>query len=134
MKYCYTDWDKVFKIPNDRRYCTVVALCIVTQWSMEDSNHWMGLFGRKRNRGMCLESQHKALTSMTQYKAVKGPYTKDNRITIKKFIEKHPEGRYYCLCRGHAFAIVDGVLYDHTEKWRRQITCAYRVYTKEELL
>jgi hypothetical protein len=35
-------------------------------------------------------------------------------ITIKSFLKKHPVGRFVCMSRRHAFAIVNGALIDHT--------------------
>ena len=62
----------------------------------------------------------------TKYKI--GPYSKTNRITLKNFLDKHSEGRFYVCVRGHALAVVDGVIYDYREGLRRQVTWAMRVY------
>lgn len=74
-----------------------------------------------------------ALESFKKFKVVKGEYSNRNRITLNQFVKKHPKGKYYVLHRGHAFAVVDGVVYDHTNGKRRQVTCAYRVYSQKDL-
>ena len=35
-------------------------------------------------------------------------------ITVNKFLQKYSKGRFYCVRRGHAFAVVDGVILDTT--------------------
>lgn len=119
---------------GDRNFCTVVALHVITNRPMEDCAGYMQHFGRRQNTGMSFIEIHRALTSMRLHKVKEGPYSYNNRITINQFLKKHPRGKYYCIVRGHALAIVDGVLYDHTDKPRRQITKAYRIYHKEEIL
>ena len=44
--------------------------------------------------------------------AVKQLATNFDKITLNKLIKKHPKGKLYCLIRGHAFAIVDGIVND----------------------
>lgn len=31
------------------------------------------------------------------------------RVTIRKLIKKYPTGNFFCIERGHAFAVIDGV-------------------------
>ena len=48
-------------------------------------------------------------------------------ITIKSFLKKHPGGRFVCMSRRHAFAIVDGALIDHTNLLiNTRITVAFK--------
>jgi hypothetical protein len=50
---------------------------------------------------------------------------------VKKFIEQNPTGRFICVRRGHAFTIVDGVIYDKVTTTPRQfITTSYLVESK----
>lgn len=119
---------------RERNACTVVALHSVTGNSFDSCFEYMKLFGRKHRKGMLREDWGKALESMASFKVKQGEYSKNNRITVKQFIDKHPEGKYYVASRGHAYAIIDGVLWDHSTMLRRQITCAYRVYSQEDLI
>lgn len=118
---------------GDKNLCTVVALSVVTGNSLADCNKYMLKFGRRFKKGMDMSQINKALESTKHFYFKKGEYSRINRITINQFIKKHPVGVYYCIHRGHAFAIKDGVLYDHTEGGRRQIYAAWRVYTKDEI-
>ena len=44
-------------------------------------------------------------------KLVNPKYKKETGYTVKSFMEQHPTGRYFMIVRGHAVALVDGVLY-----------------------
>lgn len=39
--------------------------------------------------------------------------------TLRRFLLEHPTGKYYCNKRGHAFAIIDGVVSDRTKPGAR---------------
>lgn len=39
-----------------------------------------------------------------------------SRFTVKSFMEKYNKGRYVVIVRGHAFAIVDGVMYGNKQE------------------
>ena len=47
--------------------------------------------------------------------------------TVGSFLEKFNEGTYILQVRGHALAIKDGVLLDHSIKLRRVIKAAFKV-------
>lgn len=122
------------KILKDRNSCTVVALACVTGNTYQSCHNFLSKYGgRKKGKGMLPSEVIKAFTHFKHFKVKKGLYTRQNRITINQFIQKHPKGKFYCCNRNHAFAIIDGVLYDHSDKARRQITLAYRFYSKEDL-
>lgn len=80
-----------------------------------------------------LDELDNVFQSVKKSKVRKGNYSCKNRITIKEFTIKHPNGRCFVVVRGHALAIIDGVVYDHSEKPRRQIQAAWRVYLPEDL-
>ena len=118
---------------GDDNNCTVVTLAIVTGRSYQDCHKYLSKYGRRLRRGMLSKEISEALEAMKTFRVVKGEYGNNNRITLNKFLKKHPKGKYYLCHRGHAFAVVDGVVYDHSNKKRRQITMAYRVYSQEDL-
>ena len=47
-------------------------------------------------------------------KLVNPKYKKETGYTVKSFMEQHPTGRYFMIVRGHAVALVDGVLYGNS--------------------
>lgn len=118
---------------KDKNSCTVVALSCVTGNTYKQCYDYMKRFGRLHGVGMLGSQIKTAFSAMKKFKMVESPYSHTNRITINQFLKKHPVGKFYCCSRGHAFAIIDGVLYDHTLKLRRQITMSYRFYNKEDL-
>ena len=52
---------------------------------------------------------------------------KQHNITLNQFCKRYPKGRFYVLVAGHALAIVDGVIHDHSYKPRRHVIKAYRI-------
>lgn len=120
-------------IYREHNCCTVVALWQATGNSLDQCRDYMSKFGRKSRKGMTKRDWTSALESMKKFKVKKGPYDQRNRITVKKFIDKHPLGTYYVANNSHAFVIKDGLIHDHTVGLRRQITCAYRIYKENEL-
>lgn len=121
------------KRTKDENICTLIALHCVTGVSLEDCNTYLKKFGRTYRRGMLRSEIEESLKNTKKFYFKEGDYSETNRITLKRFIEKHPKGRYYVLVRGHALAIIDGVIFDHCDKPRRQITKAWRCYTQDEV-
>ena len=131
--YKHPEYLSYIQSTKDRNCCTVVALWVVTGNPIQMCAEYMRIHGRVRRKGMVKAEWNKALESMKKFKVKKGVYDQQNRITVGQFIKKHPVGTYYVANNGHAFVIRDGEVIDHTEGYRRQITCAYRVYWKEGL-
>jgi len=51
-----------------------------------------------------------------------------HEVTIGTFCKYHPKGRFYCIVRGHALAIVDGVVQDSgRNRAGRRIYKAYEI-------
>lgn len=118
---------------TDKGPCTVMTWANVFKCSPRDAKEWLIRFGYKSGRGgMTTEQVENAMKAVKKSTVVEGPYTRYNRISLQKFVEKHKEGRYYVLVRGHALAVIDGVVYDHTEKPRREVVRAFRVYLGRE--
>lgn len=131
--YQHPEYLSIKQSLKEHNCCTVVALWVATGKPLRDCFEYMRIHGRKPRKGMTKDAWNKALESMNKFRVKKGPYDQRNRITVGQFIKKHPIGTYYVANNGHAFVIKDGEIYDHTEGLRRQITCAYRVYSKDEL-
>lgn len=109
--------------------CCVVALTVALNSKYDDVHSFLSRNNlRVSKRGMTRDSVLKIPSLFNRVKCRVGPYSDTNRITLSNFIKKHSQGRYFVLVRGHALAVVDGVVYDHTEKLRRQVTWAMRVY------
>lgn len=129
--YTYLPYDKdvvessnKLKEAND---CTVKAFAKVFNTTYERAHkHLKDNCGRKNKKGIV--SREVIPQSLKNTRFAIGPYTRQNRVTLKKFCEEHKEGRFYVSLCGHAVAVIDGVVYDHSDKPRRQVTWAMRVY------
>jgi len=117
-----------YKESND---CCVIAWATVFQCEYAKAHKYLKeVGGRAPHRGMFQKDIQRCFEGVKLHKWVKGPYSASNKISLKKFINKHPEGRFFVVSRGHAFAVVDGVVLDYKEGLRRQVKHAWRVYEK----
>ena len=57
---------------------------------------------------------HPKYQRMGEKKLVNPRYKKETGYTVKSFMEQHPTGRYFMIVRGHAVALVDGILYGNS--------------------
>jgi hypothetical protein len=129
-KYQYTR--KNYKESND---CTVVAFAESFNTTYEKAHFFLKHhIGRKNGRGLYLEEIQKIKTVCQKTKIRFGPYTEQNRTTLKKFCINHPVGRYFVVVRGHALAVINGVVYDgeDTPRLNRQVQFAMRIHVQEE--
>jgi len=77
-----------------------------TQMYMEN------ILGRQKNGyKMNLMGYHPKYAFGKRKKLVNPKYKKETGYTVKSFMEQHPVGRYFIIVKGHALALVDGVLY-----------------------
>lgn len=127
------DHIKSRKSLREHNDCTVMSWANCFDCSYQSAHSWLKKYGRPSRRGMLSTDIEKALKACTKVKVKFGPYTKENKLTLKSFVEKHGKGRYYVLVRGHALCVKDGVIYDHCDKPRRQVTFAARIYLEGEI-
>lgn len=118
---------------KETRDCTVHAWSTCFDEPYEKACAYLSKFGRPKRRGMTMENIKNALNACTKAKVRFGPYSEANRITLENFTKKHPVGRYYICVRGHALCVKDGIVYDHSDKPRRQVTFAARIYLEGEI-
>jgi len=48
-------------------------------------------------------------------------------MTLSTFARKYSRGKFYILVKGHALAVIDGEIVDHTDKPKRRINFAWKV-------
>lgn len=132
----YDQWKDLRKQIKETNDCTVVTMAQVLGIHYIEARKILAeKFGRKKGKGLPYEKCAKFDETMKAegYTVVKGPYSEGNRISLNQFCIKHPKGAYYVRVRGHAIAVVDGVVYDHTHKPKRMVIQAFRVYREGEL-
>lgn len=125
----YPERDKL-KEHND---CTVIAWAECFDSTYENAHAWLKKHGRRHRKGMYEKDIISALNACKKAKIKIGPYNNQNRISLSKFLQAHPKGRYFVCSRGHAYCVKDGVVYDYKEGLRRQVVFAARVYLEGEI-
>jgi hypothetical protein len=136
MELVYNSYHwKVAEAAGDTKFCTVVALANTMDSDYTTCYRYIQkVGGRIKGRGLSHLGVENIFKNMQSTVYVKGPYSRQDSITLNQFCKKHPKGRYYILVRGHALAIIDGDVYDHKLASRRRIIGAWRVYLEEEKL
>ena len=101
-----------------KRNCTVVALAATAGLPYDVAHSIAEAAGRKRNKGFNSAKLLKYFNKKqgtTQFRKIKR-----STITVQKFCKNYPTGRYYVRKRGHAYAIVDGIVIDQTKPKPRE--------------
>jgi len=114
--------DGGMKLSNiqDWNCCTIRSIAIAFKIPFQEAYMIGKKAGRPHGKGFYLDSLMKYLYLHTQYNfnIVK---LKSNGITIRRFLERYPVGKFVCGRRGHAFAIVHGEIQDLAYNTERQI-------------
>lgn len=119
---------------SERLDCTVMAWANCFDCTYHQAHSWLNRFGRKNQKPMLYTDLEKALKACTKSKVKIGPYGREVRgITLNQFLKKHSHGRYYVCFNDHALCVKDGVVYDHSERGRRLVIFAARVYLEGEI-
>jgi len=100
--------------------CTVRSLMNSMNVSYNYAHEILRLAGRKNGKGFYMtEFLHKCMDG----NSLVGYYLKEMhfqnwypgaKMTIRKFVEKYNKGRFIVIRKGHAFAVIDGVIHDST--------------------
>jgi hypothetical protein len=102
---------------KDTDNCTITALATAARLPYEEAYRIGKEAGRKHADGFYLELlMHKAFQL-----GINCVRLAVDRMTIKTFIQNYPVGRFIVNRRGHAFAIINGIVYDHLQNSSRQI-------------
>lgn len=119
----YTNKDTAYTM--DKNSCTVNALAIAAQVPWVVASNALKQAGRRPDRGFVDETAIKA----GKIKGFKFTRVIRKPISLAKFLVKHPLGRFYVGSPRHAFAIVNGKVYDRLAKLgaSRRIVTAYTV-------
>ena len=114
---------------GEKNDCTVIAFAIIFNMSYDDAHlHLKEKCGRKN--GKCLMSMTTIPSSLSGVKYRIRSFSKEdgNQITLERFVKEHPVGKYYVCVRGHALAVVDGVVYDYYHGPKRKVKWVMKVY------
>ena len=96
---------------KDANACSVNALANTTGMPYSVAHEIASAAGRPKGNGWypCLILGH-AKTYGIRHKRIA-----QKSLTLRRFVETYPRGKYYVVSTDHAFAVVDGVVLD----WKR---------------
>ena len=135
------------KMEKDRNYCTVTALSATLGISFDKAyDYARDNWSRERGRGVAtsimlrsfpqavgtdytkkvLSQEISRVKAEQDYKQPDGSI-KTRDMTLSTFTKKFNKGRYYVLVKGHALAVIDGEIVDHTDKPKRRIRYAWKI-------
>lgn len=124
--YPAIDTSKLRDVPRETNDCTVRAFAAAANIPYSEAHAIMAKHGRRFGDGTRHETQIKAYaekggklkaifgnTNGARYRAHREPHVPHEKgITLKTLLDEMPLGRFVCLMRGHAFAIIDRQLAD----------------------
>lgn len=94
---------------NERRDCTVIALAATTGLPYPRCHQALSAVGRKNRRGIPFRKVVQKLAEEVDH-----DFDQVKRSgTLRRFVTEYPQGRFYVTIRGHAFAVLDGVINDN---------------------
>lgn len=103
--------------------CTVVSLAQVLEIPYGEAHGIMRAHGRQHRRGMHMwpvADSYPSVLSMVKGLAI-------DEISLAEFCRAHSVGRYWVEVTGHALAVVNGKILDHSRKVRRRVMRAWKV-------
>ena len=92
---------------NDDNNCTIRAFAIAYCMPYKDAYYMGELAGRPHGKGYWM---HKIMDKAKEfgYDSVE----LETNGSLSAFLKNHHKGRFICVRKGHAFAIIDGKIYD----------------------
>lgn len=101
--YQFSDGGKTEAGFTERNDCAVRAYGIFKNIPYADAHAIFSKLGRKDRKG----TNNRLIFELLGEGA-----KRTDAATLNQLRRKHPTGRIYALIRGHAFAVIDGVVYD----------------------
>lgn len=101
---------------SEHNDCAVIAFSHAMELDYSIVHDIMKKGGRKDRRATYINHVLKVGSNYTNAKTIKGRlityHERTKGQTIQKFLKKNPTGRFVCIRSGHAFAVIDGVVYN----------------------
>ena len=111
----------------ESRDCTVRALSLASNISYPQVHEAWKEVGRKDKHKVYAE---KYIQKVCKILNINAKQVKRHG-TIKKLISQFPQGNLFCLIRGHAFALIDGVSHGE-DNLNKYIEGAWKITKQEE--
>jgi hypothetical protein len=116
---------------KDTNNCSVIALAIAYNIHYKIADEIATNAGRKRNKGFHIHKLMEYIKKETNLKSKK--VRLKNKITIRRFLEQNPIGRFIVVRNDHAFAVICGEIHDMVEEntERQMVYEAYETFSLE---
>ena len=131
MNLTTNDGGRLGSLPHEQLDCTVRAFAIALGVPYTEAHTVMANMGRRNGHRM---STHYFRIALNQYARRTGRLRRagDTGITLGRYAKEHSGGRYILDVRGHALAMIDGVVHDTVVPKPRQIVLhAWRVVEEQ---
>jgi len=114
---------------KDKDNCTIRAFAIAFGMPYKDA-HFMGeLAGRPHGEGYWM---YKIMDKAREFGYQSEEL--DDYGTLAQFLKKNPRGRFICVKSGHAFAVIEGKIYDEvTNAPQCKLIRIFKVYSKSNI-
>lgn len=115
---------------NETNDCTVVSLAYALRITYDAAHLIMGKAGREHRKGASMFMAARLIEPgrLVEVKGLPNP-----AITLNEFCKTHSIGRYWVGVTGHALVVENGRVCDHSDKGRRRVGKAWRVYDKPQM-
>lgn len=107
-KWISTDGGKDAAGFVEKNDCAVRALAVFTGKPYAECHATLKSLGRKQFRGTSIV----AIKSVLKQFPYTASWTSGERLTLGAIARKFPTGKVYMVKRGHAFAMIDGIVHD----------------------
>lgn len=97
---------------DERNDCTVRATSLALNKPYKEIHKAFSDKGRRWGKGVNLATLETVLTGFVGNTLETHRHWQHGRLTLKRFIDYHPTGKWVVIKRGHAFAVIDGVAHD----------------------
>jgi hypothetical protein len=111
---------------GEKKDCSVRAYAVAACVSYSSAWELFNKFGREPNKGTPNFITEKVIKDQFP-NALYRCFPWDIRPTLPKFAERANEGHWVVHVRGHALAIVDGVIHDWKPRPKTKVWCAWRI-------
>jgi hypothetical protein len=108
---------------GERKDCAVRAFSVAACVSYSTAQEIYQRHGRNPNKGTPFFVTERVMA--TEFPDAL--FTTHNDITLPKFVRLYNKGHYLVHVRGHALAVVDGVIHDWRPRPKTKVRCAWRL-------
>lgn len=110
---------------NESNDCTVISLATLMGWTYGKAHSFMRFFGGREDRRPA--SMYVAAANKSDTLSEVNGLCPDKGVTLGEFCKVHKRGRYWVNVTGHALAVIDGKIHDHSYSPRRRVRYAWRI-------